>query len=126
MSEQKKLGIDDLDVSNLLGSTEAITMLDQAIKQVSTERSKWGAYQNALGHIERNVTNRAENTNAAQSRVADADMAKEMAEYTTRKHHYAVRSSHASPIQSTSTRNLTITKIRNTEKHQYRLRLLEK
>ena len=80
----EKLGIDDLDVSNLLGSTEAITMLDQAIKQVSTERSKWGAYQNALGHIERNVTNRAENTNAAQSRVADADMAKEMAEYTTR------------------------------------------
>ncbi|EJL45875.1 flagellin/flagellar hook associated protein [Brevibacillus sp. CF112] len=46
------------------------------------ERSKFGAYQNALEHIHNNVSNYAVNLSAAESRIKDADMAKEIMEMT--------------------------------------------
>ncbi|MCM3623988.1 flagellin [Brevibacillus borstelensis] len=53
-------------------------MIDEAISKVSSERSKYGAYQNALEHIHNNVANYSENLTSAESRIRDADMAKEM------------------------------------------------
>ena len=60
----------------------AITIINDAIEQVSAERSKLGAYQNRLEHTINNLSTSAENLTAAESRIRDADMAKEMMEFT--------------------------------------------
>ncbi|GIN55080.1 MULTISPECIES: flagellin Hag [Bacillus subtilis group] len=56
--------------------------IDNAIKQVSTQRSKLGAVQNRLEHTINNLGASGENLTAAESRIRDVDMAKEMSEFT--------------------------------------------
>src|SRR5699024_761196 len=63
-------------------ATEAITVINDDIEQVSAERSKLGAYQNRLEHTITNLDNASENLSAAESRIRDVDMAKEMMEMT--------------------------------------------
>ncbi|NGP45278.1 flagellin Hag [Bacillaceae bacterium SIJ1] len=60
----------------------AITTVNNAIETVSAERSKLGAYQNRLEHTINNLGTSAENLTAAESRIRDVDMAKEMMEFT--------------------------------------------
>ncbi|MDE8675400.1 flagellin [Priestia aryabhattai] len=60
----------------------AISSIDVAIKTVSSERSKLGALQNRLEHTINNLSTSSENLTAAESRVRDVDMAKEMMEQT--------------------------------------------
>ncbi|NLX71091.1 MAG: flagellin Hag [Clostridiales bacterium] len=60
----------------------ALSSLDAAITKVSGERSKLGATQNRLEHTRKNLDNAAENLTAAESRIRDVDMAKEMMEFT--------------------------------------------
>ncbi|WP_088032012.1 flagellin [Evansella clarkii] len=76
------LGIDALDVVS--SPQEAIEILDRALETISSERSKWGAYQNALEHSLQRTANYAENITSSESRIADADMALKMVEYTKR------------------------------------------
>lgn len=76
------LNIDDLDLTSAEGSTSAIDILDEAIKSVSSERSKLGAMQNRLEHTINNLNTSSENLTAAESRIRDVDMAKEMMEMT--------------------------------------------
>lgn len=71
-----------LDVSTHESASAAITVLDQAIKTVSSERSKLGAVQNRLEHTINNLGAASENLTAAESRIRDVDMAKEMMEFT--------------------------------------------
>lgn len=59
-----------------------ILAINQAIKQVSAQRSQLGAYQNRLEHTIKNLDTSSENLQAAESRVRDVDMAKEMMEFT--------------------------------------------
>ena len=61
---------------------KAITVINDAIEMVSAERSKLGAYQNRLEHTINNLGTSAENLTAAESRIRDVDMAKEMMEFT--------------------------------------------
>jgi flagellin len=56
----------------------AISKIDKAIKVISSEQSKFGAYQNALEYINNNVSNYEENLIIAESRIRDADIAKEI------------------------------------------------
>ncbi|MGN7312456.1 flagellin Hag [Alkalicoccobacillus gibsonii] len=60
----------------------AITTIQAAIDQVSAERSKLGANQNRLEHTISNLDNSSENLQAAESRIRDVDMAKEIMEFT--------------------------------------------
>ncbi|MBF1050669.1 MAG: flagellar protein, partial [Peptostreptococcaceae bacterium] len=53
-----------------------------AIAKVSDQRSKLGAIQNRLEHTIKNLDNAAENTQAAESRIRDTNMAKEMSTFT--------------------------------------------
>ncbi|WP_214814120.1 flagellin [Exiguobacterium sp. s196] len=76
------LKLEDIDVSTEEGAQEAIEVLDTAIKQVSEERSKLGASQNRLEHTINNLNVGAENLQAAESRIRDVDMAKEMMNFT--------------------------------------------
>jgi flagellin len=76
------LGVDNLNLTSQAGAEDAITTVDEAIKRVSAERSKLGAYQNRLEHTIANLGTSSENLTAAESRIRDVDMAKEMMNYT--------------------------------------------
>ena len=60
----------------------AISVIDEAISRVSTQRSKLGAIQNRLAHTTNNLGVSEENLTSSMSRIKDADMAYEMAQYT--------------------------------------------
>ncbi|MCU9612981.1 flagellin [Caldibacillus lycopersici] len=81
--------IGTMDASTILGSatldissSTAIGSIDAAIETVSTQRSKLGAVQNRLEHTINNLSTSSENLTAAESRIRDVDMAKEMMEQT--------------------------------------------
>jgi len=78
------LGVNTIDVENFAGVDfdTQLGLVDTAIETVSSERSKLGALQNRLDHTINNVDNAAENLSAAESRIRDVDMAKEMMEFT--------------------------------------------
>lgn len=76
------LGIDAVSVATQVTADAAITTIDDAIKLVSDERSKLGATQNRLEHTINNLTTTSENLTAAESRIRDVDMAKEMMNFT--------------------------------------------
>ena len=63
-------------------ATAALSTLDSALKTVSSQRSKLGALQNRLEHTIANADNTSENLQAAESRIRDVDMAKEMVRYS--------------------------------------------
>ncbi|SJZ44115.1 flagellin N-terminal helical domain-containing protein [Selenihalanaerobacter shriftii] len=67
-----------ISVMNQEDADDAITTIDNAISRVSAERSKLGAYQNRLDHTINNLSTSKENLTAANSRIRDVDMAKEM------------------------------------------------
>lgn len=67
-----------LNVDNYYKATAAISTINDAIERVSAERSKMGAIQNRLEHTINNLGTSSENLTAAESRIRDVDMAKEM------------------------------------------------
>lgn len=71
-----------LDMSSHETASEAIKKIDDAINKVSSQRSSLGAYSNRLEHTINYLTNTSENLVAAESRIRDADIAKEMMEFT--------------------------------------------
>ncbi|QWB29565.1 flagellin [Exiguobacterium acetylicum] len=71
-----------LDVSSHANAASAVTKIQTAIDTVSAERSKLGANQNRLEHTINNLKTSSENLTAAESRVRDVDMAKEMMNQT--------------------------------------------
>jgi flagellin len=66
-------------------ATSAITDFENAILIVSGVRSYFGAIQNRLEHTIKNLDNTVENTEAAESRIRDTDMAAEMVNYSKDK-----------------------------------------
>ncbi|GHS94735.1 hypothetical protein AGMMS50276_08090 [Synergistales bacterium] len=76
------LGLDGLYLTNAKTAQRAITIADNAIRLVSSQRATLGAYQNRLEHTITNLTTTSTNTTAAESRIRDADMSKEMLNFT--------------------------------------------
>lgn len=76
------LGIKSADVSTTSGAQDAIDIFKDAMEYVSSERSRMGAYQNRLEHTIASLDNVAENTQAAESKIRDTDMADMMVEYS--------------------------------------------
>ena len=76
------LGIQTLSVSTFSSAGKAMASIQAAIDKVSTTRSKLGAIQNRLEHTINNLDTTSENTQAAESRIRDTDMADEMVEYS--------------------------------------------
>lgn len=77
--------VGSLTSTHVAGNTVANTTLSSIqteIANVSKGRSLLGAYQNRLEHTIKNLDNSAENLQAAESRIRDVDMAKEMMEFT--------------------------------------------
>ena len=72
--------ISGADLSTASRCKSTITLAKESLKVISEVRSDFGAYQNRLEHAKKYVDNTAENTQASESRIRDADMAKEMTE----------------------------------------------
>ncbi len=71
-----------VDVSTQANASASITNIDGAIKAVSGQRADLGAVQNRLQHTVNSLSVAAENASAAESRIRDTDMAKEMTAFT--------------------------------------------
>ena len=76
------LGLSQIAVNSVSAANGAITKINDAINTVSTHRAKLGASQNRLEHTINNLKTTNENMTAAESRIRDTDMAKEMAAFT--------------------------------------------
>ena len=76
------LGVSGISVSSERNATNAIDVIANAIQMVSKQRSDLGAVQNRLEHTINNLDNIVENTTAAESRIRDTDMAKQMVEFS--------------------------------------------
>lgn len=76
------LGIGGLNVTSQSSATAAIDKVKDAINKVSTQRANLGATQNRLEHTINNLGTTSENLTAAESRIRDVDMAKEMMNFS--------------------------------------------
>ncbi|MGB4183261.1 MAG: flagellin, partial [Dethiobacteria bacterium] len=76
------LGVYGINLETSAAAGQAISIVDQAIYMVSSERAKLGAYQNRLEHTIANLGVSSENLTAAESRIRDVDMAEEMMAFT--------------------------------------------
>ncbi|MCV0424218.1 MAG: hypothetical protein K5905_01990 [Roseibium sp.] len=74
------LGIDGLDISSADGAKEALSVLDMAIDEVSNARAEMGATMSRFEFRSAQIDTSIENLDAAQSAIADVDIAKEQAE----------------------------------------------
>ena len=76
------IGVSGLSVSSFSAAGSAMKSVQSAIDIVSAQRAKLGALQNRLEHTIANLDTASENTSAAESRIRDTDMAKEMVTYS--------------------------------------------
>ncbi|WPC74812.1 flagellin [Vibrio porteresiae] len=78
----KKTTVNDIDITTVGGSQNAVGVLDAALKYVDSQRADLGAKQNRLGHSISNLSNIQENVEASKSRIKDTDFAKETTQLT--------------------------------------------
>ena len=71
-----------IQVGNQKQANAAINVLDAAIQKALDQQTTIGAVQSRLEYTQSNLTTASENVTAAESTIRDADMAKEMTEYT--------------------------------------------
>lgn len=81
-AEALAITADAVNVSTFDEAGSAMAKIQNAISSVSKQRSALGAIQNRLEHTVANLDNVSENTQAAESRIRDTDMAAEMVEYS--------------------------------------------
>jgi flagellin len=82
------LGVKDVGTQDIMtlstpdDANRSIMILDAALQKVTKQRADLGAYQNRLEYTIRGQDIAAENLQASESRIRDADMAREMVDYT--------------------------------------------
>ncbi|MGN0349841.1 MAG: flagellin [Roseburia sp.] len=81
----RALGLESATFVTEERASQAIAYIGDAINKVSEIRSELGAVHNRLEYTIANLDNTVENTMAAESRIRDTDMAKEIVSYTTNK-----------------------------------------
>jgi flagellin len=81
-NEGVKHTVQDIDMTTVAGSQNAVAILDSALQYVDSQRADLGAKQNRLSHSINNLANVQENVNASNSRIKDTDFAKETTELT--------------------------------------------
>ena len=80
--DAEAIGITDVAVDTNANAGATMTKIQNAIEKVSDQRSSLGAIQNRLEHTIANLDTTSENTQAAESRIRDTDMAQTMVEYS--------------------------------------------
>jgi len=76
-----RISRENVSISTVAGADRAIGIVDEAIKKVSKQRSDLGAYQNRLEKLIKGVDIAAENMQAAESLIRDANIATQMVDY---------------------------------------------
>ena len=76
------LGLSDSDLTTLINARNAIDEVDSAIETINTQRSQLGAIQNRLSFTISNLDNIAQNIQASESTIRDADFAQEITNFT--------------------------------------------
>lgn len=76
-----EIGLTGLDVTTFMSAGRAISSVEKAIELISAQRSNIGAQQNRLEYAMRIDDNTAENSQNAESRIRDTEMAAEMVNY---------------------------------------------
>jgi flagellin len=71
-----------LDITSSVKASAAISVINDAIESVSSQRAQLGAFQNRLEHTISSLGSSSENLVAAESRIRDVDMASEMMDFT--------------------------------------------
>ena len=94
----KTVDLTAINLTTVDGAKSAIDDINDAIDVISSMRSDFGALQNRLEHTINNLGVQAENITAAESRIRDVDMAKEMMAYT--KNNILVQASQAMLAQA--------------------------
>ncbi|MEH2953832.1 flagellin [Candidatus Merdisoma sp. JLR.KK011] len=87
-----------ISITTAANAKKAIDIVNNAIDQISSMRSTFGALQNRLEHTINNLGVQTENITSAESRIRDVDMAKEMMAYT--KNNILVQASQAMLAQA--------------------------
>jgi len=77
LGDGKELSVNDIDVTTVAGSQQAVSIIDGALQNVDSHRAGLGAFQNRFNHAISNLDNINENVNASRSRIVDTDFAKE-------------------------------------------------
>ena len=95
---EKAVTVANIDLTSANSARHAISVAQAAIDMVSSMRSDFGAMQNRLDHTINNLSVQEENITAAESRIRDVDMAKEMMAYT--KNNILVQSAQAMLAQA--------------------------
>ncbi|WP_333918960.1 flagellin [Vibrio crassostreae] len=81
-SEGRTTSVQDISLTSVAGSQNAISVIDSAMKYVDSQRADLGAKQNRLSHSINNLANVQENVDASNSRIKDTDFAKETTQMT--------------------------------------------
>jgi flagellin len=76
------LGVNALDLDDVVSARTALTTIDNAIDSLNDDRADLGAVQNRLSYASANLATTIENTQAAESVIRDVDMAAEMTTFT--------------------------------------------
>ena len=100
----EKISISSPDEAN-----STIAVLDNALKNVNKQRADLGAYTNRMELAQKGINVAAENTQSAESRIRDADMAKEMVEYS--KNQILTEASSAMLAQSLNVNRSAVAKL---------------
>ncbi len=75
------LGLNEINVLTREDASKSITLLDAAIHQVGSQRSKVGAYQNELEYNANSLRQTSLHMQESESRINDTDMAREYMEF---------------------------------------------
>lgn len=76
---EAKDSVKEIDISDAVGAQAAVLVIDDAIKQIDSQRADLGAVQNRFDNTIANLTNISENVSAARGRIQDTDFAAETA-----------------------------------------------
>jgi flagellin len=97
-----------LSLSSPEAANVAIGQIDTALKVVNKQRADLGAYQNRFELAQKGIDVAAENMQASESRIRDADMAKEMVDYVKNQ---ILTNSSSSMLAQANTQNQSVLKL---------------
>jgi len=78
----KSLKVDGVDITTVQAANNSLGSIDSAVNSVSKQRANVGAWQNRMGHVVNALSVAEENLTAAESRIRDTDMAREIIEFS--------------------------------------------
>ena len=76
------LGLSSVQINTVSLANQSLANIDSAVNQISQQRANLGALQNRLEHTVNSLAVGAENLQAAESRIRDTDMAREVVDFT--------------------------------------------